>query len=193
MKSTNDSVPSGAVENYCLTKTSHREYIGSSYWQQRRREYLENHDSCVRCQMPRWLAEIAYDQDLNVHHVSYANKGHEQDEDLESLCRRCHEIEKFGRSDLREPKSTLCELCGAKHWNCYSPRCGFCRSVTSRGLANIVRLFDDMLDGCKLLTVNNYLIALLMLHHQGPDNVLEIWRKVEPHAKRARNQSRRRS
>jgi hypothetical protein len=106
-----------------MTKIEYREYIASADWQGRRKEFLATNNYCIRCEMPRWLAEIAYDQDLNVHHKSYANLGDEDWDDLEPLCRRCHEIEKFGRSDLREPKSTICENCRVKHWD---PYCGFC-------------------------------------------------------------------
>ena len=112
-----------------ITKTDHREYISSSHWQQRRKSFLVWNTACNRCKMPRWLAEIVYDQDLNVHHISYANKGNEQDEDLEALCRRCHELEKFGRSDLRAPKSAICKICKEKHWNPWSEVCDTCQRV----------------------------------------------------------------
>ncbi len=69
-----------------MTKTEYREYISSTGWQMRRRQYLEIHNACAVCEMPRWLTEIVYDQDLNIHHVSYANLGHELDTDLLALC-----------------------------------------------------------------------------------------------------------
>jgi hypothetical protein len=172
-----------------MTKTEYAQYLQSPEWQERRGNFLIVNNSCVRCEIPRWLAEIAYDQDLNVHHISYSNLGDEDEGDLEPLCRRCHEIAKFGRSDLREPKSTLCGLCRKKHWNYYSNLCSFCNSIRTRDLAKLVYVFDKKLDGCELLTVNNYLIALLMLHHEGPDRVLEIWRQIEPFAKKAQQAS----
>ncbi len=109
-----------------MTKTEYRKYIISADWQGRRKEFLKFNNSCERCEIPRWLAEIAYDQDLNVHHKSYKNLGAEDWDDLESLCRRCHEIEKFNRSDLREPKSGICTSCEAKHWNPYNKYCAVC-------------------------------------------------------------------
>jgi hypothetical protein len=111
-----------------MTMTEYREYIASAGWQERRRQYLlRSGTGCFRCEMPRWLVGIVYDQDLHVHHLSYANVGNEKDFDLESLCRRCHEIETFGRSELSEPRSATCELCGARHWNPYSDFCAVCK------------------------------------------------------------------
>ena len=168
-----------------MTKTEYREYLSSPEWQGLRKEFLANNNSCVRCNIPRWLAEIAYDQDLNVHHVSYSNLGNEDEEDLEPLCRRCHEIEKFGRSDLREPKSTFCELCTVKHWNYYSSRCDFCTTATSKELRNILHILDNKLDGCYRMTVDMYLASLLILHHEGVDGVIEVLRFAEPYIAKA--------
>lgn len=82
---------------------------------------------CSRCQIPRWLAVIAYDQDLHCHHHSYANRGTEREiEDLAPLCRRCHQIETFGRSDLKAPRSTRCGSCGNVHWNPWADNCDRC-------------------------------------------------------------------
>jgi hypothetical protein len=114
-----------------ITKTDYQQYLNSSDWRERRKDFLEANNFCTRCQMPRWLAEIAYDQDLNVHHKSYENLGSEDWDDLESLCRRCHEIHKFGRSDLREPKSATCQVCQKRHWNPYNPWCSNCELISN--------------------------------------------------------------
>src|SRR5208282_414690 len=82
------------------TRSSYRDYLSSETWLQRRRTYLYDHDDCNRCGMSRENAKQAYDQDLNVHHVNYLRLGRELDNDLEALCRRCHEIESFGKTDL---------------------------------------------------------------------------------------------
>jgi hypothetical protein len=95
-----------------MTKSQYRQYVESEHWQQRRRKFLSASPFCNRCNLPRWLAAIAFDQDLAVHHKNYVNVGAELDGDLEALCRRCHEIETFGRSDLRELWSRPCENCG---------------------------------------------------------------------------------
>jgi hypothetical protein len=82
---------------------------------------------CSRCHIPRWLAVIAYDQDLHCHHRTYANRGTEREiEDLAPLCRRCHELETLGRSDLKAPKSCRCGTCGAVHWNPWADYCDQC-------------------------------------------------------------------
>lgn len=66
-------------------------YLASPRWQARRqawlRRYLASHGTeplCVVCGKPWTL-----DDDL--HHASYANLGHEPDEDLIPIDRDCHE------------------------------------------------------------------------------------------------------
>lgn len=108
------------------TSAEHQDYLQSEHWQKFRRISIEANPQCARCEMPRWLAKIAYDQDINVHHVSYKNKWSETLADVENLCRRCHDIESFGRTELREPKSATCGVCGSKHWNPYLDYCGDC-------------------------------------------------------------------
>jgi 5-methylcytosine-specific restriction endonuclease McrA len=83
--------------------------------------------------MPRWLARIAYDQDMHLHHLSYANLGHETAADVELLCRRCHDLETFGRSDLAAPKSHKCPSCDGLHWNPYSDECDECFRIRAVG------------------------------------------------------------
>ena len=113
-----------------MTKTEYREYIASAEWQQRRKDFLHDEgEKCSRCSIPRWLASIAYDQDLHVHHKSYANLGHEDWDDLEPLCRRCHEIESFGRTSIPEPKSSLCIYCGERQWDPREDMCPLCLFV----------------------------------------------------------------
>jgi hypothetical protein len=111
-----------------MTKTEYAQYIASPEWQEKRKEALALSDNrCFNCGMPRWLASIVYDQDLHVHHLNYQNVGNEQaEEDLQVLCRRCHEIETFGRSSLKELKRTKCEKCYERHYDPYSGRCSTC-------------------------------------------------------------------
>jgi hypothetical protein len=65
-------------------------YLASPQWQARRRQWLRNQQHrgvdpvCVVCGKPWTL-----DDDL--HHASYANLGHERDEDLIPMDRDCHE------------------------------------------------------------------------------------------------------
>jgi hypothetical protein len=119
------------LERKNVTKSEYAQYINSSHWKTVRTFKLKATDWCERCYMPRWLANIAFDQDLNVHHISYERIGRELLRDLEVLCRRCHEVETFGRSDLREPKYADCTLCDTRHWNVYSDRCEVCRDLTA--------------------------------------------------------------
>lgn len=111
-------------------KADYQKYLQSAYWQQRRQIAIKNAgDTCEKCDIPRWLSQIAYQQDLNVHHLNYQNLGHEEDVDLEVLCRRCHDIETFGRSDFRAPKKATCEFCMEEHWDVYSPHCDVCLAL----------------------------------------------------------------
>lgn len=165
-----------------MTKTQHAQYLQSPHWKSTRLEAIENADNkCEQCQIPRWLAKIAYDQDLNVHHLSYANKGREEPEDLQALCRRCHEIEKFGRSDLREPKSTHCEVCSTKHWDYYSNRCDLCKIVTEPTSAlRLIYSLDNKVDRCGGMKVLDFITMISMIHNEGLEPMLETMRRLEP-------------
>ena len=114
-----------------MTKTEYAETLKGPRWQEMRKEVLHNTPYCTKCDLPRWLAAIAYDQDLHVHHVSYGNRGKSSEiNDLTPLCRRCHDIETFGRSEFKEPKSAICGICRTKHWNPYEDRCPNCLAFT---------------------------------------------------------------
>jgi hypothetical protein len=119
-------------ENGAMTKTEYAQYLASEDWRERRKKFIaEANNECERCDLPRWLASLVYDQDLHVHHLNYQNLGNEESDDLEVLCRRCHEIETFGRSDYGEIKKAECSLCGLDHFNIYSDYCGRCRLLCS--------------------------------------------------------------
>jgi hypothetical protein len=83
-----------------MLKSEYRSYVASEAWLQRRKQFLWNHSACERCGISREAAIAAYGQDLHVHHKNYQHVGCESDSDLEALCRRCHEIETFGKSEL---------------------------------------------------------------------------------------------
>jgi HNH endonuclease len=101
-----------------LTKTEYREYLCSDAWQSTRKDFLFFHDKCNECHIPRWLAKIVYDQDLHVHHRNYKSLGDEIWDDLEALCRRCHEMRTFGHSDIEPPKTFQCSICNEP---CFDP------------------------------------------------------------------------
>lgn len=109
-----------------MTKSEYAKYLQTSHWRELRDAVCRRYDACVSCHLPRWVAEIAYGQDLHAHHKTYIRLGCENLDDLEPLCARCHEIKTFGRSELRAPKEAHCELCKGLHWDYRSPLCEFC-------------------------------------------------------------------
>jgi ribosomal protein L37E len=107
-----------------MNSKEHQQYLAGEWWQKRRRAFLAEVPFCETCGLPRWLARIAYDQDLHVHHLSYEHIGAEHDRDLQALCRRCHELEHQGRSDFKQPpRQAICRPCGKIHYNIYSDLC----------------------------------------------------------------------
>jgi HNH endonuclease len=113
-----------------VTKTEYAEYLASDHWITLRFELLCEVSACERCSMPRWLASIAYDQDLHVHHKHYRTLGSEEWDDLEVLCARCHEVETFGRSSMKAPKSSRCSICKEVHFDYRSEFCDACYRIT---------------------------------------------------------------
>lgn len=112
-----------------MKKSEYAKYLQTDHWQQLRKEVIEATPFCEKCEVPRWLSRIAYDQDLHVHHLSYANLGCEDWLDLQVLCRYCHEVETFGRTDLVPVKSARCEHCGERHYDVYSKSCRTCQRL----------------------------------------------------------------
>lgn len=129
-----------------MTKTEYREYLASPHWKELRKDFLEYENICNRCEMPRWLVNIAYDQDMHVHHRTYARLGAELDDDLEALCPRCHEVETFGRTTLRAPRSEPCVVCKHPAYNVYpqiysdEPLCFTCSVVYDETLFHKLHL-----------------------------------------------------
>lgn len=78
--------------------TKYREYLRSPEWRARRaRALVAAARRCSRCQQIGGV--------LDVHHLTYANLGAESDEDLEVLCRTCHDKE-HGKRRLVERERT---------------------------------------------------------------------------------------
>ena len=62
-------------------------WIESDAWREIRDKTIDRADhTCERCGEQRWL---------QVHHKHYRSLGHEQPEDLEVLCRDCHQDEHY--------------------------------------------------------------------------------------------------
>lgn len=113
--------------------------------------------------MPRWLASIVYDHDLHVHHVSYEHLGQELDSDLAALCRRCHDIKTFGRSDLVSPPSHPCVGCDESTWNRYSDYCARCAEMLAMGMSIPERLVHRPISSCDVITLAVWEATLLHL------------------------------
>lgn len=109
-----------------MSKSEYSRYLASDHWQSFRQELLEENQWCAKCGLPRWLAAIAYRQDLNVHHKHYRTKGQETEEDVEPLCKRCHQVETFGASKLPVIEKFKCSSCEATHWNKHNEWCDTC-------------------------------------------------------------------
>ena len=60
----------------------YRRYLRSPHWQTMRRKVLRRAGyECERCRRKA---------PLDVHHLTYARRGHEDMNDLQALCRQCH-------------------------------------------------------------------------------------------------------
>jgi hypothetical protein len=138
---------------------------------------MEYHGAvCNQCDMPRWLAEIAYDQDLHVHHLTYASRGNEEMDDLEILCRRCHELETYKRTELREVKPAFCEACGMMHWDYRSSYCIICSElrVNDRGIFRRLQQPDLSQQGQPYwITIFDHIVVDTVLDGATPDAISE--------------------
>jgi hypothetical protein len=165
-----------------MTKTQYKAYLHSPDWQAKRADAIQWYGNiCARCEMPRWLAEIAYDQDLHVHHLTYANRGDEDMCDLEVLCRRCHELETFKRTEIREVKAATCESCGDRHWNYRSDRCQFCDVLRINFYASFNRLFQPDVDyGGQPYWISFMKNVVIRMMNEGADHgkIVEIMTKL---------------
>lgn len=101
-------------------KQDYRAYIQSEFWQNRRRQFLAINSQCAECGLPRYLSVLIFDEDLHVDHKNYQRVGEELDSDLQSLCKRCHEIKHFGHTSLRDPATGICDICQEPMWDRFS-------------------------------------------------------------------------
>ena len=66
----------------CVVNQEYSDYIKSPGWNALRKRILSGRDACEMCGVK--------DCELHLHHLTYANFKHEEDEDLQVLCYDCH-------------------------------------------------------------------------------------------------------
>ena len=73
------------------------DYYKTEAWIMRSDLYRSTHPNCEVCGIPPGTAKRWYRQKINVHHRNYLRwgAGQERDEDLLSLCKRCHAIRHY--------------------------------------------------------------------------------------------------
>jgi hypothetical protein len=115
-----------------MTKDEYQDYLQSARWKELRTNAIFLNPKCRHCSIPRWLALVAYGQDLNVHHVTYESIFTEYEaSSLVPLCRRCHDIEHFGTSEQVAPPSSKCLACEKVFWGDGSTICEGCWAITN--------------------------------------------------------------
>lgn len=73
--------------------TFYREkYLRSRHWRELRADILAKRPNCQNCGLSRILCQFFYFSDLDLHHLTYARLWRELPEDVQVLCRACHEI-----------------------------------------------------------------------------------------------------
>jgi hypothetical protein len=69
----------------------YREYLHGDHWRSFRSQLLTTTGYCQRCGLSRRACRILYGHDLDVHHLTYHRIGGELPQDVQVLCRFCHE------------------------------------------------------------------------------------------------------
>ena len=77
---------------------NYRDYMSSPEWRRFRESYWKRNPGkvCERCGMTATEHRVNYGIRLHLHHKNYRSLGCEVDEDLEPICKRCHESEHSG-------------------------------------------------------------------------------------------------
>jgi len=122
-----------------MNKKEYKIYLKSDWWVYFSSKIKKERKKCQKC---------GTDKKLNVHHLTYVNRGSEKDEDVLVLCRFCHKdihgikiekkvkFNKFKKKKLR--LSNLCIKCGKNKISIkeYSPLCQFCYFRKQKNKAN---------------------------------------------------------
>jgi HNH endonuclease len=70
-----------------MNKQEYEEYLKSSAWRQKRHwARLKARGKCQRC------GELLVEKEVHTHHLTYERVGHERPEDLQVICKACHEF-----------------------------------------------------------------------------------------------------
>lgn len=88
----------------------YRAYVSSRDWRLRREELIVSLGAkCANCSIPRFLTNLHnWDgEDLHVDHLRYGNLGSETSDDVQLLCKRCHQAKSF-RDDRRKEHLAHC-------------------------------------------------------------------------------------
>jgi hypothetical protein len=87
----------------------YQDYLSSRDWGRWRESYWKRHPDgvCVRCGMTLSEHRLEYGQRLHLHHLSYRNIGQEADDDVEAICKSCHDDEHSGESNRETLMETL--------------------------------------------------------------------------------------
>lgn len=105
----------------------YRDYISSQEWRRFREGYFKRHPHarCSQCGRGNTEHRNTFGTRLHLHHLNYRNLGCEQDDDIEPICKVCHDAEHSGESSrerfaaqISEPASPKKNACGGRVFQC---------------------------------------------------------------------------
>ena len=89
----------------------YEDYMSSREWRRYREGYWKRnpHELCQRCGMSNYEHRIKFGTRLHLNHKDYRTLGCEADEDLEPICKACHDQEHSGDSNVESLLEALAE------------------------------------------------------------------------------------
>lgn len=100
------------------------QYLKTERWRRFRDTILATRCNCERCGLHDDCSAFFYCQRLDIHHLTYQNLGNEKPEDVQVLCRACHEI---AETEKNPPKGRFTGYPGLVEFLC--PRCSVMTGV----------------------------------------------------------------